>query len=159
MCNNIKKHQSLHYFIFHLHILDTLLYVKATLFQFLDDSSNFFKCQNFSDLYSTVCIKLVTFSFLTVCLFLWLSGSVWHLLELVRPENYSELLLLIGNGKLQNELVLANEIALDTLKVWNAWHLIQPFRIKIIMSRLMKKTTKWHVCPEKTLISLGIHPV
>ena len=27
------------------------------------------------------------------------------------------------------------------------------------MSRLMTKPTKWHVCPAKTQISLGIHPV
>ena len=27
------------------------------------------------------------------------------------------------------------------------------------MSRDMTKSTKWHVCPAKTQISLGIHPV
>ena len=29
----------------------------------------------------------------------------------------------------------------------------------LYMSRLMTKPTKWHVCPTKTQISLGIHPV
>ena len=51
---------------------------------------------------------------------------------------------------------LSVQKTLNHYGIYTTWHLLQK---QNNLSRLMTKPTKWHVCPAKTQISLGIRPV